>query len=465
MERIFCKKLDAAVSRRIIKIKLEKGDYEVNQKDLFKPIVPESSFGRSFAWLKDSSTDEPTRLMMNKVFEFFNDIDGNFIEQFQTTGFDARVFELYLFAYLAEARFNLSRNFDRPDFIVEKKGVRVAIEATTVNPTKKNEVAQEPAEETEDEIREKLRNEVPIKFGSPLFSKLKKKYWELEQCKGIPIVIAIESFHEDDSLQYTSSSLIQYLYGERHELFVDDAGKDYVEKSKITEHKNGKKVIPSSFFSQPDTENISAIIFSNSGTTGKFKRMGFYHGFMSKNMKIYRKGVCYDPDPSALRPKEFHYDLDDYDEEEWGDGLEVFHNPNAKYPLPKDYFPDAAYHFIENDEIISFLPEFFVYNSKTITIDLSDESETTPVGVMRVTKSKINTLIPNRPEFMPEKEWFIDSKTNNVGIIVFDIFDNSFNVLIYKNERNKKYEIANILTDLEDVESARTQVYENIKRV
>ncbi|MDE5446246.1 MULTISPECIES: hypothetical protein [Bradyrhizobium] len=36
--------------------------------------------------------------MMQAVFADFHDADGNFVEQFQTIGFDARIFELYLHA-------------------------------------------------------------------------------------------------------------------------------------------------------------------------------------------------------------------------------------------------------------------------------------------------------------------------------------------------------------------------------
>ncbi|WP_253506657.1 hypothetical protein [Paenibacillus xylanexedens] len=240
---------------------------------------------------------------MNKVYEYFNDIDGNFVEQFQTTGFDARVFELYLFAYLLESDYKIKRNYERPDFLVEKDGLTVAIEATTVNPTihkqKANNDGKKSTDTTEDELRERLRNEVPIKFGSPLFSKLNKKYWELPQCKNIPIVLAIEAFHEEDSLSYTSNALIQYLYGKRHELHSDD-GQDIVFKSDIKEHLSGSKTIPSMFFQQPNTEYISAILFTNSGTTAKFKRMGYYYGFSSRFIKMYREGLCYDFNPTDL---------------------------------------------------------------------------------------------------------------------------------------------------------------------
>lgn len=49
----------------------------------------------------------------------FKDIDGNFIEQFQSTGFDARLWELYLNTYLIEEQLFFDRNYNAPDFIVK----------------------------------------------------------------------------------------------------------------------------------------------------------------------------------------------------------------------------------------------------------------------------------------------------------------------------------------------------------
>ena len=38
--------------------------------------------------------------MLADIAATFNDKDGNFVKDFQTAGFDARIWELYLHAYL-----------------------------------------------------------------------------------------------------------------------------------------------------------------------------------------------------------------------------------------------------------------------------------------------------------------------------------------------------------------------------
>ena len=73
--------------------------------------------------------------MARRIFTDFVDRDGNFVEQFQTTGFDQRTWELFLFAYLHNAGFSFDVSHSRPDFVCEKGGEWIAIEATTANPS------------------------------------------------------------------------------------------------------------------------------------------------------------------------------------------------------------------------------------------------------------------------------------------------------------------------------------------
>lgn len=99
-------------------------------------------------------------------------MDGNFIEQFQTTGFDSRIWELYLFTTLHELGFRISAEHAVPDFLIEKASNEIAIEAVTVNPSKVREEPEFP--NNPNEIQELIENYMPIKYGSALYSKLQK---------------------------------------------------------------------------------------------------------------------------------------------------------------------------------------------------------------------------------------------------------------------------------------------------
>jgi hypothetical protein len=109
---------------------------------LFDLVAPQDQCHPSFTTLLNADIYAGTRTIMAEPFSSFNDSDGNFIEQFQTTGFDARVFELYLHAVLIEQGYIVSRPKPNPDFVAQRQGLAFSIEATTTNPSKKGALAE-----------------------------------------------------------------------------------------------------------------------------------------------------------------------------------------------------------------------------------------------------------------------------------------------------------------------------------
>lgn len=269
------------------------------KKTLFRAVVEKRKQHRSYKALRSSAASLPARWMLDVIYATFEDSDGNFLEQFQTTGFDTRYFELYLHAYFSRSGYRIERPKPSPDFIVERDGLRVAVEATTVNPAKAGTIAAEGkaiSDLDEAGLNEYMRNELAIRFGSPLFSKLKKRYWESKACKDLPFVIAIEAFHDDESLMFSDAALARYVFGvDQLTGNWDASGMLTVSTSHVSEHKVGAKTIPSSFFAQPDAENISAILFTNSGTNAKFGRMGYQHGAGNETISVRRSGFAYSP--------------------------------------------------------------------------------------------------------------------------------------------------------------------------
>ncbi|HDD44786.1 MAG TPA: glycosaminoglycan attachment protein [Candidatus Desulfofervidus auxilii] len=341
--------------------------------NLFKPIIPPVKQHPYFIILNRDPAFLPAKTIINLLMPHFQDIDGNFVRDFQSAGFDSRIWELFLFMYFNEENLIIKREHHAPDFIVEKFNKCVAIEATTVGRKEsKPKIIMDFQEMVSKlnsinplNIRRKLQNEMPIKFGSPLYSKLKKKYWELDQVKGKPFVLAIADFHDDLSMVWSVSALIRYLYGIEYFFYYNTDGQLVLVPKKIKFHKHGTKTIPSGFFFQPGTEHISAVLFSSSGTISKFNRMGRQAGFKVDNIIMYRVGTCYNHNPNAWLPKKFAYIVDESCCETWAEGISMFHNPNALYPVPKELFPSIAHHFFDGKKIISEIPEFFPFSSIT----------------------------------------------------------------------------------------------------
>src|ERR1039458_9313437 len=75
-----------------------------NKLGLFNPSVPKKQLHPSFKLVQSSPRNKSTRRLMNDAFARFVEKDGNFVEQFQTTGFNTRTLELYLSALCLATR-------------------------------------------------------------------------------------------------------------------------------------------------------------------------------------------------------------------------------------------------------------------------------------------------------------------------------------------------------------------------
>ncbi|WP_321392211.1 hypothetical protein [uncultured Desulfuromusa sp.] len=341
--------------------------------DLFSPIVSIEKQHPYFVKLNSDDSFFAAKSIINEMMPHFIDIDGNFVEQFQSSGFDSRLWEMYLNAYIKEEQIFVDRNFHAPDFLVTKYGKSVAIEAVTVGRKKENPpkyFKYKSDFKDPDEIQNEHENLMPIRFGSPLYSKLKKEYWNLNHVQGLPLVFAIADFHDDMSMLWSSSSLIFYLYGYKYNHHYDENNELVITPVKIENHKDGEKEIPSGFFFQPNAENISAVMFSSIGTISKFNRLGRQAGFKKDNIRMFRRGTCHDHNKNASVPKMFSYEVDENSNETWGEGLSMYHNPNALHPIPEELFPSIAHHYFDDGQIVSHLPEFYPYASFTLNMKI-----------------------------------------------------------------------------------------------
>jgi len=155
----------------------EQGDETGKPLDLFTRRVPHHRLHPNFLTLSEGPAFSAARAIITEMANVFEDTDGNFVRDFQTTGFNSRLWELYLFAALVEEGFYLDRSHAQPDFIASNGERIIAIEATTVNPTigADGTPVEPPQPANSEDLAAFLRNYMPIKFGSPMFQKLKKK--------------------------------------------------------------------------------------------------------------------------------------------------------------------------------------------------------------------------------------------------------------------------------------------------
>lgn len=327
------------------------GDEKGDPLDFFTPVVAQERLHLDLVKVADLESYSSARGIIEPMMHWYEDPDGNFVEQFQTTGFDARIWELYLFAAFSEMGYLIDRAEAVPDFTCKGIGVEFCVEATTVNRSLEGALATYPPLDTEEGKLAFMREFMPLKYGSALYTKMKKKYWEKPNVKGKPFIFAIADFQGGPSMTLTRSGLHTYLYGYDYDWHKDDAGELHITPRKIEKHSWGTKEIPSGFFDQPGSENISAVVFNNSGTISKFLRMGMLAGFGSNRVILTRVGNAVDHDPNAPYPVDFMHVVNSPEySETWVEGFDVYHNPNALHPLQEWMLPGASHHWLMPDK-------------------------------------------------------------------------------------------------------------------
>lgn len=339
-----------------------------------------------FVHLRDHPSKAPARAVLREIGPWLAPSDPHFIREFQTNGFDQRIWELYLWATLREAGFDVEQP-EAPDFLCGAPGLSFTVEATTVGPSMSGPLAEHPSPSTPEEFAEFNANYMALKFGSALMSKLEKRnaagepYWDRPETKDKPFLIALADFHIPGgtetgpaSMTYSSSALWPYLYGHRIVWYHDDDGNLVIQAVPGADLAYGPKRAPTGYFDQPGSENISAILFSNAGTIPKFDRMGLAAGFEAPGFIFQRVGFRTDPDPNATVGIPFSQNVQDEGYTEfWGDELQVFHNPNARNPLPVGAFPGAQQHFFENGDQHTVGPSGSVLSSLTLVTGIRSE--------------------------------------------------------------------------------------------
>jgi hypothetical protein len=322
------------------------GDETGRPVDFFTPAVAQGKLHPHFLELASGDAFSAARETIGAMMRWYDDADGNFVEQFQTTGFDARLWELYLFAMLTEANFVVARPRPAPDFLVRGITGEFALEATTINPSVGSDRQRitPPKPETAEEKRAYFKQYLPIRYAGPLTAKLRKAYWEQPAASGKPLVFAIQDFHDRMSMAYSGTALAIYLYGFDHEAHRDGKGRLRVTPRQVEEHRWGGKVVPTGFFKLPDAEHVSAVLFNSGGTLSKFNRMGVCAGFGVDNVVLIRQGTAITPDPDASEGAPYlHFVTEGYPET-WIEGMDVYHNPTALHPLDPALLPGAAHH-------------------------------------------------------------------------------------------------------------------------
>ena len=350
------------------------------------------------------------RKVLSEWADGMEDRDGKFVREFQET-FHSAFWEIIIYRLLINAGYSLNQTHPMPDFYINEP--KIFIEAVTANITgEKAEQIKADIEKYEEQHRDvsvkgnvsnlrtlaygNLRSPIDqfkkmlppylnmdfhknlvysiVRYSSAISSKLKKyndTYIKKEWVdSNDPFIIAMASF---DELTYGNEyiyPLIALLYGRIYNPFLNI----YYPQDKV--QKTESLAIDIGLFNKPEYEQISAIMFSCTSTLGKLLANGISNGLPSLN-----KVVTFHEDMSKCNningmvfPRFIKKEVSNKQPEELPEGIFIFHNPNAKNPLPPSFLKNVCVtHIYFEDGRIAFSgngsPIVFRYNCSSPLYD------------------------------------------------------------------------------------------------
>ena len=296
--------------------------------------------------------------LMNQLYLALPNPDPNWATDFHTGNFHTRMWELHLLGAFREQGLLVSQPHPSPDFRIENRNGGVGwVEAVTANPPEPYDHVNTKPRPAPAGIQELMLGPAAERFAKTIGSKLQRRYTDLAHVTGTPFAIALADFHAPASMVWSRNALIGYLYG------IDIGSQESAGQPEYFLKRAGKLVgnakMPIGLFCNEQHSELSAIIFTNTCTTAKFNRVAISAGALSENFRYTRIGAFFDRSPKAFKGIPFCLDVasEEYRAlwpqgyEPWCADVEVFHNPFAQHPFPRQLLPEFTHWFQANGEL------------------------------------------------------------------------------------------------------------------
>lgn len=335
----------------------------------FELRVPLAQCNERFLLIREHPAHRCTRRLIDEILLRFTDKDGEFVKRFQTTEFEARLWELYLFSCLEEAFVTLDTIHNRPDFSCNSEGRSFFIEAATTNPPP-NGASPSLDAEIEGDLRSAADLHM-MRVMRAVCQKVAKDYPSLPWVNGKPIGIAVAPFHGPTSLHFTESSLQQYLWGIEPRFESEQTTAEQTRRlARVDRRTIAGREVEFGWFQHSESSSVGAILYSITATISKFHRMAVEKGYAEEDdFRLVHSGVAFDADPDAYSPMMFSYVVKPtLNGELWADGLSIIHNPRAQIPFPVGVFRSGMETLMIDGRLVNSRPSFHPYSSQTMVI-------------------------------------------------------------------------------------------------
>jgi len=192
------------------------------------------------------------------------------------------------------------------------------------------------------------------------------------------------------------------------------------------------------------------VLFTNSGTHAKFSRMGYLHGYGCDVTDIVRTGYFFNPDPDAMDPTLFSYNLDEPPLiEAWGEGLVALHNPQCLHPIPHEYFDHAVQGYVEDGTFATdhSRAPWHPISSRTFVWHMGEAKKKLSEILRHRARCAISSIpkksfqqmcgfvITEGNPFSEEEGWFADESDSFLGVVFKDKIDHDWGCVILARDQ------------------------------
>lgn len=355
--------------------------------DLFDPIIPETQLHPLVERIMREPAYEPAKAVINS---WLLGLDSKkeakkLVKEFQTS-FNSTFWELYLNKAFKDLGFEIDYGFDTPDFhLVHPNGSRLNVEAVTANhkdhlmagfyqPERVKQKAEKDHQAWLDEASIKLVGKIKDKLD--LFqgaSGKKQPYNALDHVKGYPFVLAVAPFDQHLTHHQNNIAINRVLFGIEQPTDLSDELKriDFVLKD------NGARV-DLGLFTNDRYKDISAVIFSTTATFSKalvqkpfkgtvratrYREMSLgeflaKEGLQALGTSLINIAEKHDvfrtrfTDGETVYGSDLHLCDASQHTESHLDGLHIYYNPFADYPLNPAMFSaqEVTYNYYDKEQ-------------------------------------------------------------------------------------------------------------------
>ncbi|EHN67966.1 hypothetical protein [Aliivibrio fischeri] len=326
--------------------------------DLFTPITEKEKLHPIFQMILQEQY-KPERDVLNCWAEGFEDRDGKFVYEFQTT-FESSMWELYLHQFLKDLGAKIDLTHYAPDFVVELNQP-ITIEATIAAPAQGGIAPAGHNQKIAPKDFAEFNQQSTIRILNSLSSKIKKyreSYVQLDHVKDKPYIVGLASFDRPFSHFSVNRGIVAALYG----IYVDEettiatGAKELIKYPVDAVVKNENTTIPVGLFTTDEYKDVSAVIYSSLATWGKIRALA------DNPTAMTAYNTFHFPIGDSIIP-EIRFAMKSEYTEDHADGLHILHNPFAEYPLDVSTFNHTrvAQYFIDPEKGLNVIaPDDFL---------------------------------------------------------------------------------------------------------